>query len=206
MTRAGAPTAIEWSGIVPVTTLLAPITTLRPIVDPGIPEVDRDLFQVAAPLYTVDEAEILRETRDSLRVLMLIRAYRVRGHVAADLDLDFILAERARELFGEGHRWFDLVRFDKLVEYVRARNAEAAPNIQDFHTLRPIPQSQIDLTINEGRGSANTVQVVAAGSDTFGLADSCGIGVGKPARQQCAAGGRRCGSARRRRRCGRAGR
>ena len=25
----------------------------------------------------------------------------------------------------------------------------------------------IDLTINEGRGSANTVQVVAAGSDTF---------------------------------------
>src|SRR4029077_2929934 len=30
----------------------------------------------------------------------------------------------------------------------------------------------IDLTINEGRGSANTVQVVAAGSDTFGLAGS----------------------------------
>ena len=30
----------------------------------------------------------------------------------------------------------------------------------------------IDLTINEGRGSANTVQVVAAGTDTFGLADS----------------------------------
>jgi len=33
----------------------------------------------------------------------------------------------------------------------------------------------IDLTINEGRGSANTVQVVAAGSDTFGLADSSSI-------------------------------
>ena len=33
----------------------------------------------------------------------------------------------------------------------------------------------IDLTINEGRGSANTVQVVAAGSDTFGLADSSGV-------------------------------
>src|SRR3989449_6855245 len=30
----------------------------------------------------------------------------------------------------------------------------------------------IDLTINEGRGSANTVQVVAAGSHTFVLADS----------------------------------
>jgi NitT/TauT family transport system substrate-binding protein len=33
----------------------------------------------------------------------------------------------------------------------------------------------IDLTINEGRGSVNTVQVVAAGSDTFGLADSSSV-------------------------------
>jgi NitT/TauT family transport system substrate-binding protein len=33
----------------------------------------------------------------------------------------------------------------------------------------------IDLTINEGRGSANTVQVVAAGSDTFGMADSSSV-------------------------------
>src|SRR6476659_11108556 len=33
----------------------------------------------------------------------------------------------------------------------------------------------IDLTINEGRGSANTVQVVAAGSDTFGLDDSSSV-------------------------------
>lgn len=33
----------------------------------------------------------------------------------------------------------------------------------------------IDLTINEGRGSANTSQVVAAGSDTFGMADSSSL-------------------------------
>lgn len=33
----------------------------------------------------------------------------------------------------------------------------------------------IDLTINEGRGSANTAQVVAAGSDTFGMADSSSL-------------------------------
>jgi NitT/TauT family transport system substrate-binding protein len=36
-------------------------------------------------------------------------------------------------------------------------------------------QEGIDLTINEGRGSANTVQVVAAGSDTFGVADSSSL-------------------------------
>jgi NitT/TauT family transport system substrate-binding protein len=33
----------------------------------------------------------------------------------------------------------------------------------------------IDLTINEGRGSGNTAQVVAAGSDTFGMADSSSL-------------------------------
>ncbi len=33
----------------------------------------------------------------------------------------------------------------------------------------------LDLTINEGRGSANTAQVVAAGTDTFGLADSSSV-------------------------------
>lgn len=36
-------------------------------------------------------------------------------------------------------------------------------------------QEGIDLTINEGRGSGNTVQVVAAGSDTFGMADSSSL-------------------------------
>jgi NitT/TauT family transport system substrate-binding protein len=33
----------------------------------------------------------------------------------------------------------------------------------------------IDLVINEGRGSANTVQVIAGGSDTFGVADSASV-------------------------------
>jgi NitT/TauT family transport system substrate-binding protein len=33
----------------------------------------------------------------------------------------------------------------------------------------------IDLALNEGRGSANTVQTVAAGSDDFGVADSSSV-------------------------------
>jgi hypothetical protein len=65
---------------------------------------------------------------------------------AGDVDLDFILDERARELDGEGQRWFDLTRTGTLVERVRAHNPEASPNIQDFHILRPIPLDQIDRT------------------------------------------------------------
>jgi len=65
---------------------------------------------------------------------------------AADVSLDFILDERARELFGEGHRWEDLVRTGKLIERVKLHNIEDGPNIQDYHVLRPIPQQQIDRT------------------------------------------------------------
>lgn len=66
---------------------------------------------------------------------------------AGDVDLDFILDERARELIGEGHRWMDLTRTNKLVERVRLHNLEAKDNIQDFHVVRPIPQTQIDNTL-----------------------------------------------------------
>jgi hypothetical protein len=63
---------------------------------------------------------------------------------AANINIDFILDERSRELCGELMRWLDLVRTGKLLERVRSHNAEAAINIQPKHILRPIPQAQID--------------------------------------------------------------
>lgn len=65
---------------------------------------------------------------------------------AADLNIDFILDERARELMGEYTRWFDLVRTGKLLERVKIHNPNARGNIKPFHVLRPIPQDQIDKT------------------------------------------------------------
>lgn len=62
----------------------------------------------------------------------------------AQLDMDFIMEERERELIGEQFRWLDLKRWGNLVERVKKFNPQAAPNIKDFHVLRPIPQIQID--------------------------------------------------------------
>jgi hypothetical protein len=66
---------------------------------------------------------------------------------ADDVTVDFILDERSRELFGEWMRYHDLVRTKSLVKRIKAWNSEAAPYVKDFHMLRPIPQTQIDRTV-----------------------------------------------------------
>ncbi|MCM0041346.1 MAG: RagB/SusD family nutrient uptake outer membrane protein [Algoriphagus sp.] len=60
------------------------------------------------------------------------------------MTFDFLMEERARELTGEQTRWLDLKRWGNLIERVKKYNPQAAPNIKDFHVLRPIPQNQID--------------------------------------------------------------
>lgn len=75
---------------------------------------------------------------------------------AGDVTLDFILAERGRELAGEQIRWYDLKRMGKLTaEYLRATN----PDIQFFdagkHTVRPIPQPFLDAIANPGEFGQN---------------------------------------------------
>jgi hypothetical protein len=74
---------------------------------------------------------------------------------ADEINLDFILDERARELMGEGHRWYDLKRTGTLLERVKQYNLDAAPNIKEMHLVRPIPQTQIDRVSNPGEFTQN---------------------------------------------------
>lgn len=71
------------------------------------------------------------------------------------ITIDYILAERSREYYGEGYRWFDLVRTQKWQELAGSYEI-AGPElgnhtpetftrtIEDYHYLRPIPQGQLE--------------------------------------------------------------
>ena len=73
----------------------------------------------------------------------------------ATITIDFILDERSREFWGEGYRWFDLVRTQKWAERATTyRIAGTGFTDKDLQTvkrdipanyyIRPIPQGQLD--------------------------------------------------------------
>ncbi|WP_300699584.1 RagB/SusD family nutrient uptake outer membrane protein [Bacteroides sp.] len=73
----------------------------------------------------------------------------------ATIDINYILDERSREFYGEGYRWFDLVRTQKWNEYADtyiicgSAKGDHTPKtytrtIEKYHYLRPIPQGQLD--------------------------------------------------------------
>ena len=75
------------------------------------------------------------------------KSYRASG----DVTIEMIMDERAREFMGEGLRWYDLKRTGTLITRSKAYNVwiGGLNFIQDFHYLRPIPLSEIDLATND---------------------------------------------------------
>ena len=87
----------------------------------------------------------------------------------AVIDINYILAESSREYYGEGFRWFDLIRTQKWAEvagtYKIASSTKGDHNavtvvrvIDNHHYLRPIPQGQLDgmeMTAEEKKAYQN---------------------------------------------------
>ncbi len=81
-----------------------------------------------------------------------INVVRSRAHATPvkpeNVDIDYLLDERIRELYAEEMRMIILLRMGKLVERTRKYHDNPllpGANIQDFNNLWPIPQAQIDL-------------------------------------------------------------
>jgi hypothetical protein len=110
-------------------------------------KLNKPMTEVAALLNVIRE-----RAADTPAKKIAVAATTVADVTASGVD--YVLDERTRELAGEQMRWFDLTRTNKLILRVNLHNGTAAragaevPNPQDFHVLRPIPQAQIDLSVD----------------------------------------------------------
>ena len=119
-----------------------------------------DIYLLAA------EAAIGRGTpADGLKYLNAVRRHAAVSGDAAEMDvtmnemnMDYILKERARELCGEQWRWYDLKRTGRLTaEYLSGKGKN--PFITTFdktkHLVRPIPQEFLDQIANPDEFGTN---------------------------------------------------
>lgn len=159
--------------LVPTAYTPALFPTLRKFLDPLRPDKtyeqgSRDYlaFRLAETYLILAEAQLKQgKTTEAVTAINMVRrraAYAGKESAmeitAAQMDMNMIYEERARELAGEQMRWFDLKRWGNLVERVKAYNPDAAPNIKDYHNLRPIPQTQIDRTDKNADGTPGFAQ------------------------------------------------
>lgn len=132
---------------------------LDDVYDPNFPTHDissRDAMVLRlAEMYLIKaECQLYTGNGDALTTLNELRTVRAiegkeeENKLSGSVTVETILDERALELCGEQQRWFDLKRTKTLVNRVKAYNAQASGQVQEYHLLRPIPQAQIDAITN----------------------------------------------------------
>lgn len=90
------------------------------------------------------------QTEKAAEDINVVRARANATPVSAEqINLDYILDERARELIIEEQRRLTLNRMGKLVERVQKYNPQSGSSIQEHHSLFPIPQRTIDANIDK---------------------------------------------------------
>lgn len=112
----------------------------------------RDFYLIRLPeTYFLRAEAYLGKSRTDLAAddLNVVRRRAKAPLVAAtDVNIDYILDERARELYGEEFRMMTLTRLGKLYERTKKYGYERAQeSVQTFNNLMPIPQTAIDRNV-----------------------------------------------------------
>ena len=95
-----------------------------------------------ADTYLLEAEALVRGGGNVARAQLLLDAVRARvGLTSVPATFENIVAERRLELAGEGHRWFDLVRWGMAADKLGPRGYEDGK-----HDALPIPQSELDFS------------------------------------------------------------
>ena len=126
-----------------------------PHAHPDFVDTDYPLFRLA-DVYLMYAEAVLRgaTTGNATSALGYVNAIRTRAYgnangniTAAQLTLDFILDERSRELYWEGHRRTDLIRYAKFTGgaylWPWKGKAFAGTSTESFRDLYPIPSNDL---------------------------------------------------------------
>jgi hypothetical protein len=111
----------------------------------------RDVYQYRLAETYLLRAEAWLGKGDQIKAAEDINA--VRGRAQApnvspeEVDIDYILDERMRELYLEEARLLTLTRLGKLVERTRKYNPKVGSTYEDHNNLWPIPFSEIEKNI-----------------------------------------------------------
>jgi hypothetical protein len=110
---------------------------------------DQVYLRLAETYLLKAEAQLaLGSPADAAETINIIRRRSNATEVSVgDIDIDFILDERGRELIFEEHRRHTLVRLGKWLERVQAHDYNGGQNATDRDALFPIPQVVIDANL-----------------------------------------------------------
>jgi len=131
--------------------------TVTKFLDPSRDEAKREqgfkdviMLRLGEVYITLAEAYVRTNQPDkAAQTITELRKRAVtKGHedelkvTASDMNMEFILAEGARELGCEMNRWYMLKRTGMLVDWVKRTNPDVTL-IKDYHINRPLPQDAL---------------------------------------------------------------